>query len=83
LFIINNLIKSREKSFVYFFLTQKKAITSFVDSRISPSSSLSKSYGFFLIVVVNNEVSLFPLVVRVLVYGDESDDCDERSRKRR
>jgi hypothetical protein len=60
----------------------KDKITSVVDSRISPSSSLSKSYGFFP-VVVNDDVSLFPLNVRVLLYDEESDDCDERSRKRR
>jgi hypothetical protein len=87
LFIIN-LIKSKKKKIIFcFFSLQKKQkiipLTSFTGSRISPSSSLSKSYGFFpIVVVVNNDVSLFPLTVRVLLCDDESDDCDERSRKR-
>jgi hypothetical protein len=76
LLFIMNLIKSIIKTNVSF----DHWFTSLVDSRISPSSSLSKSYGFFpVVVIVNNDVSLFPLTVRVLLDDTESDDC---SRKR-
>ena len=58
-------------------------LASLVDSRISPSSSNSKSYAFLIIVALDEVSSLFPLAVRVLLYEDESDDCAEHSRKPR
>jgi hypothetical protein len=58
--------------FIFYF---KINFTSFIGSRISPSSSLSKSYGFFLVVdIINDGGSLFPLIRRVLLCDDESDD---------
>lgn len=62
--------------------SRERSLTSMVDSRSSPSSSLSKSYGFFSL-VVDAEFSLLPLAVRGLLCDDESDDCGERSRNRR